>query len=198
MLRCHVPTHRSGGTRRCPMPAGAGTTHPGFGHCSAHGGASKAVEEAWRMALDVARNEPDVSPWEALLRGVSRAVARSQWVDAQLREAVAATDGGDPIESRNVQRWLKESRLERALMGRTAQAAIQAGVAERLVRNAEMEGRMLAAALDRALDALPELTPEQRFRVIEAAHEHLHGADAGPRPAPPPELTTGTDETPDS
>jgi hypothetical protein len=198
MLRCHQPTRRSGGTKRCPMPAGWGTKHPGFGHCSTHGGASKAVEEAWHMALEMAREDPTVSPWEALLRGVSRAVARSQWVDTQLREAVKATDGGDPIESRNVQRWLKESRLERALMGRTAQAAIQAGVAERLVRNAEMEGRMLAAALDQALDALPELTPEQRFRVIEAAHEHLLGADTGPRPAPPPELTTGTDETPDT
>lgn len=147
------------------------------------------------MALEMAREDPTVSPWEALLTGVSRAVARSQWVDAQLREAVRATDGGDPIESRNVQRWLKESRLERALMGRTAQAAIQAGVAERMVRQVQMEGRLLAAALDAALDSV-ELDPEVRMRMIEAAHEHLLGADAGPKPAPPPELTTGTDETP--
>lgn len=136
------------------------------------------------MALDVARNEPDVSPWEALLRGVSRAVARSLWVDSQLERAVReattdANDGRDASESIAVRRWLKESRLERALMGRTAQAAIQAGVAERLVRQVEMEGRLLAAALDAALDAL-DLSPDQRLHAIEAAHEHLFGADAGP------------------
>ena len=149
------------------------------------------------MALDMARDEPDVSPWEALLRGVSRAVARSLWVDRQLQEAVRvattdANDGSDPSDSVAVRRWLKESRLERALMGRTAQAAIQAGVAERLVRQVEMEGRLLAAAMDAAMDAL-DLSPDQRLRAMEAAHEHLLGADAGPRQIqnPPPPLVDG-------
>ena len=135
------------------------------------------------MALDMSRNEHGISPWEALLEGVSRAVARSHWVDRQLAQAVTEAttgqnDGADASDSAAVRRWLKESRMERTLMGRTAQAAIQAGVAERLVRQVEMEGRLLAAALDAALDAL-ELSPDQRLRAVEAAHEHLFGADAG-------------------
>ena len=157
------------------------------------------------MALDMARDDPSVSPWEALLAGVSRAVARSLWVDAQLQDAVRAAttgehDGADPSDSIQVRRWLKESRSERALMGRTAQAAIQAGVAERLVRQVQMEGRLLAAALDAALDSI-ELSADQRLRAVEAAHEHLLGADAGPvvrgeieNPSPP---ATDDPETPD-
>lgn len=174
------------------MPAGWGTGHRGFGTCKVHGGSWKRVEEAWRVAIQVA-GEYEISPWEALTLTVRLAAQRVAWVDAQLRDAVSAADG-DVSGSAAVRRWLRESRLERAQLGRTAKAAIDAGVAERLVRQVELEGRLLAEALARALDAL-DLDPDQRLRALEAAHEHLLGADAD---TPARELPAGTGEDPPS
>lgn len=119
--------------------------------------------------MEVAR-ELDVSPWEALLKATRLAAGRVAWVDAQLLEATRAADG-DP-GSVTVRRWLDESRRERSLMARTAKAAVDAGVAERLVRQVELEGRLVAEVLGRTLDAL-ELTAEQRQTAFATAHREL-------------------------
>lgn len=149
------------------MLAGEGTRHAGFGPCRAHG--SGAQHRAWELALDVAR-ELDVSPWDALLRATRLAAGRVAWVDAQLAEATRADDGdaGTPA----VRNWLKESRLERTLLARTAKAAVDAGVAERLVRQVELEGRLVAEVLGRTLDAL-DLSAEQRQVAFATAHREL-------------------------
>jgi len=119
--------------------------------------------------LDVAR-ELQVSPWDALLLSTRLAAGRVAWVDRQLVEATRADDGG--AGSVAVGRWLKESRLERTLLARTAKAAVDAGVAERLVRQVELEGRLVAEVLGRTLDAL-ELTAEQRQVAFAVAHREL-------------------------
>lgn len=155
------------------MLAGEGTRHAGFGPCRAHG--SSGQHRAWELALDVAR-ELDVSPWDALLLSTRRAAGRVAWVDQQLDEATRANDGD--VDTPAVRRWLKESRLERALLARTAKAAVDAGVAERLVRQVELEGRIVAEALGRALDAL-ELTAEQRQAAYAVAHRELLQLESG-------------------
>jgi hypothetical protein len=129
--------------------------------------------------LDVAR-ELNVSPWDALLRATRLAAGRVAWVDGQLAEAVAADDGGEGSPA--VRRWLDESRRERTLLARTAKAAIDAGVAERMVRQVELEGRLVAEVLGRTLDAL-ELTAEQRQTAFATAHRELLQLE---------ETTTGT------
>lgn len=121
------------------------------------------------MALEVAR-ELNVSPWEALLLAVRRAAGRVAWVDQQLEVAVRENDGNPT--ARPVQRWLAESRSERALLARTAKAAIDAGVAERLVRQVELEGQVIADVLGHVLDRL-ELDAEQRLAAFGAAQERL-------------------------
>lgn len=118
--------------------------------------------------MDVAR-ELSVSPWDALLLSTRLAAGRVAWVDLQLQEAVAREDG-EP--GPGVRRWLDESRRERALLARTAKAAVDAGVAERLVRQVELEGRLVAEVLGRTLDAL-ELTAEQRQVAFATAHREL-------------------------
>ena len=128
--------------------------------------------------MDVAR-ELQVSPWDALLLSTRLAAGRVAWVDAQLVEATRAGDGDE--DSPRVRRWLKESRLERTLLARTAKAAVDAGVAERLVRQVELEGRLVAEVLGRTLDAL-ELTAEQRQTAFAVAHRELlqlESADGG-------------------
>lgn len=149
------------------MLAGEGTRHAGFGPCQAHG--SAAQHRAWELALDVAR-ELNVTPWDALLLATRLAAGRVAWVDAQLVEATRASDGD--ATSTTVRRWLDESRRERSLLARTAKAAVDAGVAERMVRQVELEGRLVAEVLGRTLDAL-ELTAEQRQVAFATAHREL-------------------------
>lgn len=119
--------------------------------------------------MDVAR-ELNVSPWDALLTATRLAAGRVAWVDQQLAEAVAANDGDQSVAV--VRGWLKESRNERNLLARTAKAAIDAGVAERLVRQVELEGKLVAEVLGRTLDQL-DLTAEQRQTAFATAHREL-------------------------
>lgn len=163
-LRCNWMTKRG---RRCRMLAGEQTKHPGYGPCHCHGGAK--AHRAWEKALDIAR-ELNVTPWEALLKSVRVAAARAAWVDQQLADAVRRNDGepGNP----EVRGWLKESRLERTLLARMAKSAVDAGVAERLVRQTELEGEIVAEVIGRVLDKLG-LPPEQRVLAFDEAHRQL-------------------------
>lgn len=154
------------------MRAGWGTEHAGYGPCRTHG--SKDVHEGWVSALDVAR-ELNISPWEALLKNVRLAAGRVAWTDEQLSEAVRKNDGD--MNKPEIARWLKESRLERTLMAKMAKAAIDGGVAERLVRQTELEGQLVAAAVIAALDRLDFLTTEQRTAALDAAHQRLLSAE---------------------
>jgi hypothetical protein len=128
-------------------------------------------EEVWRMARELA-DEHDVTPWDALLGVVRRRSARVAWVDEQLLHA-----SEDPTATREtIQSWLAESRREDTLLGRAAKAAIDAGVAERVVRNHELEGHLMATVLDAVLTQL-NLDPDQRVLALETAHRHLLTVD---------------------
>lgn len=165
VIRCRKP--KRSGVGECRLPAGEGTKHLGYGPCRIHG---RAVEHrAWEMAMDVAR-ELNISPWEALLKSVRLSAGRVEWVDAQLRDATRRNDGGESAPE--VRMWLKESREERSHLAKVSKAAIDAGVAERLVRNVELEGKVVAEVIGRTLDAL-DLSPELRVRAFEVAHTQL-------------------------
>lgn len=168
--KCDRPLSKRDG--RCPALAGHGTAHAGYGPCASH--ADRDVHEGWVSALDVAR-ELNISPWEALLKNVRLAAGRVAWVDEQLSQVVRSNDGD--MNKPEVARWLKESRLERTLMAKMAKAAIDGGVAERLVRQTELEGQLVAAAVVAALDKLDFLTIEQRTLALESAHAHLLSLD---------------------
>lgn len=168
-LKCGWTTKR--GTR-CRLEAGFETKHQGFGPCRIHGGAK--AHRAWEAALDIAR-ELDVTPWEALIKSVKIAAARAAWVDQQLADAVRRNDG-EPAAT-EVKGWLKESRLERTLLSRMAKSAIDAGVAERLVRQTELEGEIVAEVIGRVLDKL-DLPQEQRVLAFDEAHRQLLALEA--------------------
>jgi hypothetical protein len=126
--------------------------------------------------LDIAREE-NVSPWDALLRATRLAANRVAWVDQRLAEVTARHDG-EPFAV-EVRQALAESRKERTLLARTAKSAVDAGVAERLVRQVELEGRLVAEVLGRTLDAL-ELSQDQRQTAFAVAHRELLELEAGP------------------
>lgn len=169
---CDRPVSQ-GSERRCRRYPGEGTAHYGVGPCVAHETAD--VREAWRVAMEIAREE-NISPWDALLRSTRLAANRVAWVDRQLAEVVARHDG-EPF-ALEVRQALQESRKERQLLARTAKSAVDAGVAERLVRQVELEGRLVAEVLGRTLDAL-ELTVDQRQVAFQVAHRELLELEAG-------------------
>jgi hypothetical protein len=119
--------------------------------------------------MTVAR-EYQISPWEALLLSVKLAAGRVAWVDQQLRTFVLANDGN--MDAPVVRQWLKESRNERRLLAQTAKGAIDAGVQERLVRQVELEGQLMADVLVRVLDTL-NLPVETRTKALAVAQREL-------------------------
>lgn len=156
-----------GNGKVCRNFPGHETDHRGVGPCYAH--ANRYEHRVWTMSLDIAREE-QITPWEALLRGVRLAANRVTWADAQLAHAVRMNDGD--VNHPAIARWMRESREERRLMAQAAKVAIDAGVAAAIVRQVELEGQIVASAVAAALDAL-ELTPELRMQAITAAHDHL-------------------------
>lgn len=175
-LRCGYPT-RYGQNTRCRRLAGNETRHQGYGHCRQHQTADE--DGAWVMAIEIAREER-VTPWEALLLAVRRSAGRVLWIDAQLEEAYRANDGGDSLTS-DIKFWIEESRKERMLMTRSAKAAIDAGVAERLVRQVEMEGRFIAEVLGRVLDKLG-LDTDRRAQAFAEAQTAILELDPAENP----------------
>lgn len=163
--------------RMCCNRAGQGTNHPGLGTCFWHKGSQQHVQEAWKMAQDIAA-EHDITPHEALIGLVRTASARAAWTDLviaqQLREHTDS--GGDPLDPpKSVQSWLRQSREERRLAAVTAKQAVDAGVMVALERRLDLEGELVATALSAALDAL-ELSHDQRVLALGAAQQHLLGA----------------------
>ncbi len=131
-------------------------------------------------AFDIA-GEEDVSPWDALLLAVRRRAQRVRAVDRIIQDAWAdhrrlceadPNHGNPEVPPDAVRTWMAESRNEERLMARSAKMAIDAGVAEAVVRHMEVAGRRAVDALVAGLDAL-ELTSEQRIRALEAAHREL-------------------------
>jgi hypothetical protein len=198
---CDAPIHKARRnpsiTKTCRYPAGYKTGHEGYGRCNSHGGRGYYVEEAWAMAITIAESL-DISPWESLLFSVKRSAGLCAWLDIKLAEserednaryteAMAARDldeeskGPPPRPGPSVATYtlLQESRAERKHLSAVAKAAIDAGVAERLIRNITLEGDAMAEALMAGLDAV-NLTESQRSLIIAAAYKKLTGGDEMP------------------
>jgi hypothetical protein len=131
-------------------------------------------------AFDVAAEEA-VSPWDALLLAVRRRAARVRSVDRVLDAAwiehrrlceADPTYGNPDVPGDEVRKWLVESRNEERLLTRSAKMAIDAGVADALVRRLEVEGRLAVDALLAGLDVL-DLTTEQRMKALSTMHGAL-------------------------
>lgn len=177
----------------CTAAPGEGTDHEGLGACRLHGGNRRSVREAWKMARSIA-DELNVSPWDALLTEVRRSAGRCAWLDQRLADAAerddsrrelerAVSDDGTPSDDDGglppgLRALLRESRAERRHLAVVAKGAIDAGVAERLVRQVELEGQLVAAALVAGLDAL-NLTADQRSAALAAAHQKLLAIEPG-------------------
>ena len=165
--------------------------------CHKHGGAApqvkakaelrvaeaKAAEAVETLGLPVA-----ISPTDALLEEVHRTAGHVRWVEGQVRELApdALTwgitqrkdigsgefPGIDVTEAAALNVWIDLYHRERKHLIDVCKAAIAAGIEERRVRLAEMQGELAGQAL-RAILAGLDLTREQRERVPTLVRRHL-------------------------
>lgn len=139
----------------------------------------------------------NISPWDALQTSVNRRAQRVRWVDAIieriLAEHEAKCDVNSPLHDpdyalehtpaippASVKPWLMESRNEERLLTRAAKLAIDAGVADAVVRRWQAEAKRSIDALIAGLDAIPTLSTEDRIKAIEAMQSTLMPTDELP------------------
>lgn len=159
--------------------------------------------EVWVQAFQLG-NEAELSPWDALLLAVRRRAARVRWVDSVIAELIAQEqkeaqeldqeEGREPqpppAPSAEVRAWLTESRNEERLLTRAAKMAVDAGVADAVVRRLELEGRLVTDALVAGLDSL-QLSSEQRLRALSTMHRALAAGTDAEVPDSMPTLGSG-------
>lgn len=141
-----------------------------------HGGNSpyEAAKGAWLMAHAM-MGELDVTPWEALLRQVRRTAHEVLWLQEKVGECPDDDEllpGGTfgPWERKRIEAEMRHTRV--------AKMAIDAGVAEALVRQLEYEATAYAGALMNTLTALG-LDPEIMERARGIMRRELLALDNG-------------------
>lgn len=139
---------------QCHRPAGYRTLHEGVGVCYIHRGneGSGLVNGALLMAHAYAE-ELNVTPWEALLSQVRLLANQVEWLRTRVYNAEKEI-GTDAIKPGGIAwEWvvLLEARGER--LAKVSKMAIDSGVAERLVRQIELEAQAMFRAAIAALDA---------------------------------------------
>lgn len=181
---CGAKTKRGG---VCQLPAGAGTDHVGWGKCKFHMGCTPAVskaaarEAAEYAALRLGDEIEFLEPGEALLQEVRRSAGFVRWI----QNRIAFWDQADQPEEERLRLLLEMTEAgwsrsalvdvyqrERKHLARTCKMALDAGVAERAVRLAEDQGRLLANALQAILRDL-KLSAEQEAEAPGIVRKHL-------------------------
>jgi hypothetical protein len=170
---CGAKRRQGGGP--CGRHAGWGTSHPGYGHCRDHGGASPGgVKYAARLAIaEQARavvGPVEIEPMDAIAELLAAANGRRMYV-AELREAVAA---GKPVDLAllDVYLGLEDENSDR--MARLAKMLLDAGHEERRVQVQELVGERVAVVLRAFADRLGLTdTAEGRARVRAGLAEVL-------------------------
>lgn len=141
----------------CERPAGAGTDHPGAGPCRRHEHRLGRGTGAWIVAHAFAR-ALEVTPWEGLLWAVRVAAGKLAFCEAKLGTA----DCDEDLEpAGRLHHWVKQSELWQKNLASVSKLAIDAGVAERLVRQLELEAQLMLTATTRTFNELG-LSEEQR------------------------------------
>jgi len=128
------------------------------------------------MAQEIAR-ELDISPWDALLAAVRISAFKVRSYEEQVARLVAQHGADCQRPGELGYAWVLLSQQERRHLLRAAKAAVDAGVAERMVRQVELEGAVIVQVLGAALDAL-DLDPDRRVLAHSVIHRELLALDS--------------------
>lgn len=95
--------------------------------------------------------ELNVTPWEALLTEVRRSAGEVAWLDAKVG---SATSDADLEPNGPLYFWAQRWKEQRQHLARVSKMALDAGVAERMVAQMQLEGDGIARAV---IETLTEL-----------------------------------------
>lgn len=187
----------------CCQPAGWGTTHVGVGQCKLHGGSTPSGVMAAQKAIIRSKmptygNPIEVGPHQAILEEVHRTAGHVQWLfemiqwlgrsisddsitDEELEEAGILPKGGpEPaltqpsLQGIKPSVWLQLYKEERVHLVNTCKAAVTMGCAERTVKVAEDQGKLLAMVIISIFrDPRMGMNAEQIGIFPEVAREHM-------------------------
>lgn len=163
----------------CKNAAGRWTAHEGVGFCASHGGTRGRPQTQGAVFTAMAfADELNVSPWEALLSQVRLLANQVRWLRMRVENA-EAEHGVDGIRPGG-EGWdwvaMLEARGDR--LAKVSKMAIDAGVAERLVRQLELEADHMAAAAIATFERLG-IYGEQRDEALEFMGAELMRLEAG-------------------
>lgn len=171
---CGEPiSHAAGYTSYCERPAGWRTQHRGAGPCLGHERRRGRGTGAWIVAHAFAR-ALEVTPWEGLLWAVRIAAGRVAFCEAKLS---TADDDEDLEPGGRLIHWVKQAELWHDKLARVSKLAVDAGVAERLVRQVELEAALMLRATTLTLDELG-LDEDQRSRALGIMSRNLLALEA--------------------
>jgi hypothetical protein len=107
----------------------------------------------------------DVTPWQALLTAVKIAAGRVAFIEAKLGEAV---EDSQLMPEGDLAWWVRQGEFWHTQMARVAKMAIDAGVAERLVKQVELEAELMLKATTLTLGelGLDEVTRERALGIM--------------------------------
>lgn len=186
---CLAPTSgksRGGALGVCDRRAGWGTTHEGGGPCKLH---DKLVDDvkaggdgyrgrigAWVMAHGFAK-ALDVTPWQALLEAVKIAAGRVHYIEAKLGTAV---EDSQLQPDGDLAWWVRQGEVWHERLAKVAKMAIDAGVAERLVKQVELEAELMLKATTLTLGelGLDEVTRERALGIMSRHLLELESKEA--------------------
>jgi len=136
----------------CERYAGARTYHPGTGPCLFHGGEDlrERVGGAFVTAHAIAMTL-DVDPWEAMEVVLRRAYTWSAWYNAKL---ATVTNDEDLKRGGAAWDWVQGAERTAEMVARYAKMCHDMGIAERRMRQVEIQGQMIAQILSATLHEL--------------------------------------------
>jgi hypothetical protein len=149
----------------CKRPAGAGTEHVGLGRCKHHGGCTpgqiKNVQaQQARLAAAEFGLARDIAPHDALIEELQRTAGLVSFYGARAAELqqddlhgpVGSTHNAIPKHEAHI--WVRLHQEERVHFTRVAKTCVECGIAERQIKLAEEQGRLIATAIRGILDEL--------------------------------------------
>lgn len=169
----------------CRNVQGFKTSHPGSGKCFVHGGSSlNGTKAAAKESVMAMATEAESDPLEVLLKTI-----RLSWGSVLYLHQKIQDDYGDPNvleESTRVVKGEEQTYLKKAeytvwiaLLGdwtdraaKYSKMALDAGVAERVVKVQEQQAALVAGVIRVILQGL-ELTPDQQSRAPQLVRSAL-------------------------
>jgi hypothetical protein len=185
---------------KCRNFAGLGTPHLGVGTCKFHLGNApnqmkhavklQAEKEVAKARIEFGETIP-VHPTEALLTTLQLSAGQMVWLQQQLEALDDGEEGKGSFEGQVLLRMWGD---ERDRVARISEAALRAGVQERVVRLAEQYGKQISQLLRACfndpelglsaaqLEVVPLVARRQLLALKAASEEHaeeLAGAAGG-------------------